>query len=108
MSQIARFADPHDDGLHEAIEPAEQLLRGDLDKIPGADRMLHRLQHRILADALTAAEYDAVIDLLVRPLHPMREPLNDPIGLIRVDQSHVIDPPGSQLGITRLERRGLV
>ena len=43
---------------------AEHVLRRDLVEIPGPDRRLHRLQQRVLADPLRAAEDQRVIDLL--------------------------------------------
>ena len=83
LAEVARLADPQDDALEEAVEPAEQLLRRDFGEVPRPDRPLDRLEQRVLADALRAAEHERVVDLLFRPLHPMREPSHDVVGVAR-------------------------
>jgi hypothetical protein len=57
LAEIARLADPKNDGLQESVEPAKHLLGRDLLEIPGADCVLNRLKERILADARRAAEH---------------------------------------------------
>ncbi len=59
--------------LGEAVEAAKHLLRRRLDKIPRPDGALDRFEQRVLADPLEAAKDQAVIDLLVRALHPVGE-----------------------------------
>ena len=71
--------------FEETVEAAEHLLRRRLDEVPGANGALDRLEQAILADALGAAENKAVVDLLLRPLHAVREEGNDMAGLRRVD-----------------------
>ncbi len=43
-------------------------------KFHGPTAVLHRLEHRVLADALGAAEHQRVVDLLVGALDALREP----------------------------------
>ena len=81
LAEVARLADAQDHRFQEAVEAAEHLLRRHLGEIPGADRVLDRLQQRVLADALLAAEHQRVVDLLVRPLHAMRAPADDMGGM---------------------------
>ena len=43
----------------------------------------------VLADALHPPKDEGVVDLLLRPLHAVGEPVNDVIGFLRVDTPHV-------------------
>ena len=92
LAQIARLADPQDHRLQEAVEPPQHLLRRHLLKIPGPDRVFDRLEQRVLADPLLPAENKRVVDLLLRSLHPVRKPIDDVVGLVRVNQPNVIEP----------------
>ena len=95
FAHVLRFGDPEHDAFGEAVEAAEHLLRRHLDKVPRADGALDRFEQRVLADALKAAEHQAVVDLLLRPLHPVGEEGNDVVGLVRVDSADMLDPrPG--------------
>jgi hypothetical protein len=68
-------------------------------KIPRADRMLDRLEQRILADTLRAAQHQGVVDLLGRPLHTVRQPAHDMCHIIlSVDGFDVADP---RIGLSR-------
>ena len=79
--------------LQEAIEAAEHMLRRHLGEIPRPDRVLDRFEHRVLADALIAAEHERVVDLLLRALHSMREPFHDVIGVVLAENLvDVIEP----------------
>jgi hypothetical protein len=46
-----------------------------------------------------------VVDLLRRPLHPVREPVDDVLGVVGIDLGHVIEPRVSLGGIAGLEQR---
>ena len=87
-----RLADPQDHGLQEAVEAAEQDRRRDLRDIPRADRVFRWLEQGVLPDPLSAAQHQRVVDLLGRPLHPVRQPGDDMLGIGGVDFVHVVDP----------------
>ena len=70
LAEIARFADPQDHRFYEAVETAEQLLRGNFGEIPWTDGALDRFEHRIFTDAGRSTEHDHMINLLSRALHP--------------------------------------
>ena len=53
------------------------MFRRHLGKIPRSDRPFDGLEERILPDALSAAENQSVIDLLLWPLNPMSQPVDD-------------------------------
>src|SRR5271155_1202096 len=89
VAEITGFVNAKNDGFHEAIEPSEHLPRRDFDEIPRPDRVLHGLEHRVLADPLFATENERVVNLFLRTLHPLREPLNDVIGVVREDLTHM-------------------
>ena len=74
VTEIARLVHPQDDRFGEAIETPEQIGRNDVVEIPRSDRLLHRLQQTVLADTLRSAQHQGVIDLLLRALHPVRQP----------------------------------
>ena len=73
------------DALEEAVEAAEHLLRRRFLEVPCADCVLDRLEQGVLADALKAAEDEPVVDLLLRPLHPVGEKLDDVAGVVGID-----------------------
>ena len=103
FAHILGFADPQHNALEETVEAAKDVLRGHFFEVPRADGMLDRLQHGVLADAGNAAEHQPVVDLLVRALHPMGEPLDDVVGLVTVDLPGMLDPrtqpwPGRRAG----------
>ena len=67
--------------------------------------MLDRLEQRILADTLRAAQHQGVIDLLGRPLHAVRQPAHDMCRIILgVDRFDMVDP---RIGLSRFARRAL-
>ncbi len=95
VAEVSRLADAQDDGLRKAVEPSQHLLGRDLDEIPGADRILDRLQQCVLADALRTDEDERVVDLLLWLLHPVRQPLDDVLGIVGINLVHVVEPrPG--------------
>src|SRR5262249_13575651 len=106
VAQVARLVYPQDDFLEKAVETSERLLRRHLLEIPGPDGALHRFEQRVLAGALLlASEHERVVDLLLRALHPMGEPLDDVLRFLAEDLVDVL-APGTGLGrIARLERR---
>src|SRR5262245_34916775 len=61
-------------------------------KIPRTDRVLGRLKQRVFADALGAAEHQSVIELLLWPLHPMRQPIDDVTGVVRINSADMSEP----------------
>ena len=61
--------------------------------------MLDRLEQRVLADALCAAEHQRVVDLLVRALHPVREPADDVVGIVAEDLVDVVEPGVGLAGV---------
>ena len=74
LAEVARLGDAQDHRLEESVEAAEQLHRRHLGEVPRADRVLDRLEQRVLADALGAAEHERVVDLLGRELDAVRQP----------------------------------
>ena len=92
FAQVARLADPQDYRFQKAIEPAEHLNRRGLLEVPCSNGVLHRFKQRILADALLPAENKCVIDLLLWPLNPVREEVDDVVGFIGIDETDVINP----------------
>src|SRR5262245_42762730 len=52
LTEVALFVDPQHDGLGERVDASEEVSRFDLLEIAAAGRLLHRLEHRVLADAL--------------------------------------------------------
>ena len=91
--------------MRKPLKRPEHLLRRDLDKIPRADRVLDRLEQGVLADALAAAQHQRVVDLLLRALHPVREPMNDMIGVVGIDLAHMVEPRAGLRGVAGLDRR---
>src|SRR5262249_40296422 len=84
---------------------AEHVLGRDLVEIPWADSVFDRLEQRVLADALVAAEDERVVDLLLRALHAMREPCNDVFGIMGVNLIHVFRPWIGFADVSLLEHR---
>ena len=72
-------------------------------KVPRPDRALDRLEQRVLADALLAAEHERVVDLLLRPLHPVGQPFDDVVGVVRIDVADVVEPRAGLVGVARLD-----
>jgi hypothetical protein len=105
LTKIARFADPQDNRLHEPVEPAKHLHRRDVLEIPWTNRMLHRLEHRVLADTWLSGEYKGVIDLNFWLLPSLREPFDDMIGIVGKDHMHEINPPTSLVWIAQVNVR---
>ena len=66
LAEIARLADAQDHRFQEAIEAAEHCCGETSVKFHGPIGVLDRLQQRVLADALLAAEHERVVDLLVQ------------------------------------------
>jgi hypothetical protein len=48
--------------------------------------VLDRLKQRIFADALRAAQYESVVDLLFGPLHAVRQPADDVRRILLAEQ----------------------
>ena len=105
VAEVARLVDAQDHRLQEAVEAAEHLLRRHLGEIPWPDRVLDRLQQRVLADALQAAEHERVVDLLVGPLHAVRQPMDDVIGVVGIDLVDVVEPRAGLGGVAGSMRR---
>ena len=82
LAEIARLGNAQDHRLQEAVEAAEQLQRRDLGEVPRADRVLDRLEQRVLADALAAAEHQRVVDLLAGELDAMGQPADQVVALV--------------------------
>ena len=49
-----------------------------------------------------------MVDLLGRPLHPVRQPANDVLGVVGIDLVDVIDPPVGLGGVAGLDQRRAV
>ena len=98
LAEVARLVDAQDDGLDEAVETAQQFGRRHLVEIPRPDGVLDRLEHRVLADALRAAQHQRVVDLLARALHAVRQPADDVLGVVGIDLADVVEP---RLGLAR-------
>ena len=77
----------------------------DIGEIPRPDGVLDRLEQRVLPDALRAAEHEGVVDLLLRLLHAVREPLRDVVGIVRIDVLHELEPACRLSAIARLDGR---
>ncbi len=105
VAEIARLVDAQDHGFDEAVEPPEHVLRRHFAEIPRADRVLDRFEHRVLADALRAAEHERVVDLLLRPLHAVGQPQDHVLGLLAVDLADVLQPRPGLAGIAWLDLR---
>ena len=71
---------------------ADRLMRRDVSKVPRSDRHLHRMDQRILADALLTTEDEGVIDLFPRALHSMRRPIDDVRRIVGVHLFQVVKP----------------
>ena len=61
--------------------------------------MLDRLNDGVLADAHGAAEHQRVVDLVLGALHPVREPCDDVLKVIREYLLHEIEP---EIGLVRI------
>jgi hypothetical protein len=61
-------------------------------KFHGPDRSLQGFKQSVLADALSASKNQRVVDLLSWPLHAMREPINDMLGIIAENFADVVEP----------------
>ena len=107
LAEVARLADAQDHRLEEPVEAAEHLLRRDLEEIPGTDRVLDRLEQRVLADALFAAEHQGVVDLVGRLLNAMRQPADDVAGIVAVELLDVVQPAIGVTGDRRDDRRAV-
>ena len=105
LAEVARLADAQDHRFQEAVEAAEHLLRRHLVEIPRADRVLDRLEHRVLADALLAAEHQRVVDLLGGLLHAMRAPAHDMGRVVAVEPLDMIEPAVGIAGDRLHDRR---
>src|SRR5262249_50719642 len=105
LAQIFRFVDPQNHRFGEAVECAEQMTRRDVVEIPRSDGALDRLQQRILADALGAAKHERMVDLLLRALYPLRQPVNDVHGVVRENLVHMFEPTLGFARIAELEPR---
>ena len=92
LAEIAGLVDAQDHALDEAVEAAEQLHRRHFGEVPRADRVAHRMQQRVLADAGRAAEQQRVVDLLGRALHPVRQPAEDVAGVVGIDLADMVEP----------------
>ena len=68
------------------------MFRGHLGKIPRSDRPFDGFEERILPDALSAAENKSVIDLLLWPLNPMSQPVDDMIRRVAENVLGVVKP----------------
>src|SRR4051812_8931047 len=49
-----------------------------------------------------------MVDLLLRSLNPVRKPIDNMVGLVRVNQPNVLNPRGSLLWVARLDYRGSI
>jgi hypothetical protein len=105
IAKIARLVDAQDYGLEKAIEAAKQVLRRHLEEIPRADCMFDRLERGILADTLVAAKHERVIDLLVWPLHPVRQPHRNVVGVGTEHPTDMLKPRAGTGSIARLNCR---
>src|SRR5258708_34906041 len=93
VPQVARLVNTQYDSLDKAVEAPKNLLWGDLLKIPGTNRALHWFERRVLAGALlVAADHECVVDLILRALHPMREPVDDMVGVVTEYLADVVEP----------------
>jgi hypothetical protein len=66
---------------------------------------LDRLDKGILANPLGAAEHDGVVDLLTRPLHPVGEPADNVVAIIRIDFIDVVEPRFGHGGVAGYDGR---
>src|SRR5262245_63461839 len=105
VAEIADLADPQHDRSQKSSEDTEQLRGRDLFEIPWADCMLHRLKHRVLADARSAAEHQAVVYLIVRALHAVCEVQNNALMILRINTLDEFKPPACLFCVAVLERR---
>src|SRR5262249_39579076 len=76
-AQVPRLAHAQDHALQVAVEPAKQVMRRNLKKVPRANCVLDRRQQSILADALRAAKHQCMVDLFFWALHAMRQPIDN-------------------------------
>jgi len=105
VAEVSPFTDAQDDGLQEAIEASEHLLRRGFAEIPRPDRVLDGLKQRVLADTLGAAEDEGVIYFLMWALHPVRKPRDDMVCVITENPVDVIDPPIGLRRVAMFDRR---
>src|SRR6266446_8130227 len=66
--------------------------------------MFDGFEDRILANTLQAAQHKGVIYFLLRVLHPMGEPFDDMIPVVREDAFHVIEPAAGLARVAPLDR----
>ena len=67
--------------------------------------MFDRLKHRVLADALLAAEHEGVVDLVGGLLHAMRAPADDVGGVLRAIEPVDMMQPAVGIAGNRLRHR---
>jgi hypothetical protein len=56
------------------------------------DRLLHGFERGVLADPVAPAEDKCVVDFFLWPLNAVRQPVEDMIGVVRVDVLDVLYP----------------
>jgi p-hydroxybenzoate 3-monooxygenase len=77
-------------------------------EIPRRYRLLDRFKKRVFADALATTQYQAVIDFLMRPLHPVCQPAHNVGRRFRiVDGVQVLEPRANGCGVAQLKPRRL-
>jgi hypothetical protein len=92
VAQVARLAHPQDHRFQESVESSKHMVRRYFDEVPRADCALDGFECAIFANALGAAEYKRVIDLLCWALHAMGQPIEHMLGIIAEYVSHMIKP----------------
>jgi hypothetical protein len=80
-------------------------VRRDFVEIPRSHRALHRLEQRVLADPLGAAEHQRVVDLVLRVLHPVGQPFDDMFGIVAEDFADMVKPRMGLGCVARLDHR---
>ena len=67
--------------------------------------MFYRFEHRVFPDAAWAAQYDSVVNLLFRTLHPVREKRDNVTGFLRIKLMQMLDPRGRTTRVAWAEGR---
>jgi hypothetical protein len=92
LAEVAYLTHAHDHRLEKAVESAKHLLGRDFDEIPRSDRALDGFEQGVLAYARLAAEDERVVDLHLRVLYPVREPIDDVPCVFAKNCVDVIEP----------------
>jgi hypothetical protein len=92
LAQVVYLTDSKHNRFEVTVEPTHDVRGRHIAKIPCADGCFDWLKKRIFADAGFSAEDQGVVDLLTRPLHPVRQPTDDVLRVIRINGLHVVKP----------------